>query len=108
MANDFYTDEQLEQLFGRRLEAIAIFEPMGLGWVCPFDPGHDITWSGFNMHIWCYECDKDYFTLLCPKQMKPFTATHILRRERELVLPEMKRWTIEWYRHLYCVIRKEG
>lgn len=98
--NDFYSDAELGNLFGLRKEGIALFEPMELGWVCPINKKHDITWSEFNQHIWCYECEKDYFTLLCPKEINPFTTPEILKKETVQVTNEMRKWTIDKYKSL--------
>jgi len=97
--NDFYSDKQLKKLFGMRPSGIAIFEPMELGWVCPIKPEHEIGWSEFNKHIWCYQCKKDYFTLLCPKQMNPFTTKRILQKEIEQMAKEISKWTLEKYKN---------
>jgi hypothetical protein len=87
--NDFYSGKP----FG-----IAIFDPMELGWVCPIDKSHRIDWSEFNCHVWCYECRKDYFTLLCPKQMNPFTTPKILKEETGKLQSEMDKWTMARYK----------
>jgi len=96
--NDFYSDKQLKKLFGTRPQGISIFDPMELGWVCPIDKSHRIDWSEFNYHVWCYECEKDYFTLLCPKEMNPFTTQRILMEETEKVQSEMDKWTVGKYK----------
>src|SRR4030043_400158 len=98
--NDFYSDNDLGKIFGSRsTSASAVFDAMELGWVCPIDAIHEITWSEFQQHIWCYECRKDYFTLLCPKQMNPFTTSIILKKETEQMAPEMAKWTLEKYKN---------
>ena len=98
--NDFYSDSELGNLFGLRPNGIAIFEPIELGWLCPVDKHHETTWSEFKQHIWCYQCEKDYFTLLCPKKMNPFTTAEILKKETEAVADEMAKWSLEKYRNL--------
>ena len=98
--NDFYSDQELKILFGMRPHATSLFEPMELGWVCPIDCHHKITWSEFVDHIWCYPCQRDYFTLLCPKQMNPFTTDEILEEEKRIVIDEMKKWTMKKYKEL--------
>lgn len=98
--NNFYDDKELEALFGRRPEGISIFEPQELGWVCPIDAKHTITFSEFREHIWCYNCDMDYFTLLCPKILTPETTEKILRKETELMAPLMAGWTLDKYKSI--------
>jgi len=103
--NDFFQDKQLEQIFGKRptAGAIALFEPIELGWVCPVCPekkNYNITWSEFVDHIWCYNCQKDFFTLLCPKKMNPYTTERVLEYERQSVCEKMEFWTIEKYKNL--------
>jgi len=102
--NDFYSDKELELLFGKReteiKDAIILFDAAELGWLCPVDPAHDITWSEFNEHIWCYDCQKDYFSLLCPKGMNPHTTQTIVKKETQKIQAEVKKWTLEKYKHL--------
>lgn len=97
--NKFYTDKELENLFGRRpTGAISLFYPMELGWVCPVDKHHELAWSEFKDHLWCWQCKMDYFSLLCPKKMNPFTTEDILKKETEMVKDLMDRWTLEKYK----------
>ena len=98
--NNIYTDKQLTELFGRRCEGIPLLDAAELGWSCPVNPKHRITFSEFRAHIWCYDCNMDFFTLLCPKQMNPFTTENILREETEHMLPFMRFWTLEKYRDI--------
>ena len=98
--NNIYTDQQLTELFGRRIEGIPLLDAQELGWACPVNPKHKITFSEFKAHIWCFDCLMDYFTLLCPKQMNPFTTENILREETEMMAPLMAKWTLEKYRNL--------
>lgn len=98
--NNFYSDAELGNLFGLRPEGISIFEPMELGWLCPINKQHEITWSEFNDHIWCYQCKKDYFTLLCPKEMNPCTTPEIVKKETANVADEMSEWTLDKYQTL--------
>jgi len=100
MANDFYNDKELKELFGLRPSGQPLFEPEELGWACPQDKKHRITWSEFEKHIWCTACDKDYFTLLCPKAMNPLTTKKILESEKAKMQPLIDRWNIEKYRRL--------
>lgn len=76
MASPTLTDEQLNSQYGRRAEGQPLFEPYELGYRCPQDhKGALITWSEFNEHIWCYQCQLDYPSKDCPMQrpgwMKP-------------------------------------
>ena len=100
MSNDFYTDIELEALFGKRVEGIPLFDAFELGWACPKNSKHRITYSEFRDHIWCYDCKKDFFSLLCKKQMNPFTTENILKEEIELLKAEMATWTLQKYREL--------
>ena len=103
MGNDFYLDEELRELFGLRNDGKpcdVLFEPKELGWLCPVDEEHRITWSEFKQHIWCFDCAKDYFSLLCPKRMNPETVDFILKAETARISPLMQEWTIEKYRAL--------
>ena len=95
--NKFYTDKQLKKIFGMRLSGTALFDPLELGWVCPENRTHRITWSEFNKHIWCHNCEMDYFTFLCPKMMNPFTTPGIFQKETELMASEMAKWTLGSY-----------
>lgn len=99
--NDFYSDEELTELFGKRYTGgISIFEPNELGWICPADKRHWLQWSEFNKHIWCEFCGKDYFSLLCPKEMNRHTTPEILKREVENLKEEMSKWTLSKYKGL--------
>jgi len=71
---------------------------MELGWICPKSSGHYITWSEFVSHIWCYQCERDFFTLLCPKQINPYTTWKVLEYEMIAVAPEVAEWTLERYK----------
>lgn len=97
--NKFYTDKELESLFGRRpTDGIPLFDAMELGWVCPKDSEHHITWSEFRGHVYCYLCEVDYYTLLCSKRMNPYTTESVLREETERVAELMNEWTLERYK----------
>ena len=98
--NDFYSDEQLEAFFGKRSPGIALFEPLELGWNCPTGETHDLTWSEFNDHIWCYDCQKDYFSLLCPKHENVFTSKSIVKAETEKMDELIGQWTLEKYKNV--------
>ena len=101
MSNDFYTDEQLKEKFGLRItDAIPLFEPAELGWNCPINKHHKIVWSEFEKHIWCYDCQKDYFTLLCPKEVNPYTTVNMVEEELIRMKPLMDEWTLEKYKSL--------
>lgn len=108
MANDFYSDDELAKLFGKRVEAVSLFSPQELGWACPVDPKHEIEWSEFCGHIWCYTCRKDYFSLLCPKQLNPFTTAEILKKELATMKPLMAQWTLEKYKNYYETKSKQA
>ena len=97
--NKFYTDTELEKLFGRRPgDGLALFWPMELGWVCPTGENHWLEWSEFKDHVWCVACEVDYFSPLCPKRMNPHTTESILREESESVAELMNEWTLERYK----------
>lgn len=106
MSNDFYSDYELASIFGRRPIGTGLFEPIELGWVCPEDHTHETTWSEFNKHIWCYQCKKDYFTLICPKMLTTFTSEIILKKETEKLWPLIKEWNIEKYKRVRVEILK--
>lgn len=36
-------------------------EPNTYDIVCPIKAEHKITWSEFEYHIWCYDCEKDIY-----------------------------------------------
>jgi hypothetical protein len=98
--NNIYEDKELETLFGRRPEGTALFEPQELGWACPEDKTHRITFSEFREHIWCYDCKMDYFTLLCPKILTPETTENILRKEIEAMALLIAKWTLKKYKQI--------
>jgi hypothetical protein len=71
MANDKYTDAELKERYGLRNEGkhfTAIDQPSELGYSCLKGKHgeHEITWSEFNQHIWCYKCNIDYLSFDCP------------------------------------------
>jgi len=100
--NNIYTDIELERLFGRRSGGgTALFEPVELGWLCPIDETHEIAWSEFNSHIWCFNCSMDYFTLLCPKKYipgHPYMSRAVVEEETKIIEPLRKEWTLEKYK----------
>lgn len=40
-------------------EGIPLFEPDELGYLCPNNHKHQITWSEYKRHIWCFQCKED-------------------------------------------------
>ena len=40
-------------------EVCYICHPHYLDLYCPNNPDHKITWSEYEQHIWCYDCNKD-------------------------------------------------
>ncbi len=95
--NDIYTGYQLREIFGMRMGQSG-FKPMELAWVCPVDKTHRLSWSEFNKHVYCHECEKDYFTLLCPKSNNPHTDIKIYQKELKKMAPLMNQWTLKMYR----------
>jgi len=97
--NDIYSGYQLQKLFGMRSGA-ALFTAMELGWVCPVDKTHNIGWSEFNQHLYCEECDKDYFTFLCKKAKNQHTTTAIYQQELKKFSKQLQYWTVEKYKEI--------
>ena len=99
MSNDFFSDKQLKAKFGMRpTDGIPLFGPQELGWNCP--EGHyDLDWSEFIDHIWCYQCNKDYLSLLCKKEVNPCTTLDIVEEELIQMKPLMDQWTLEKYKN---------
>jgi hypothetical protein len=61
MASPRCNDQELNNKYGKRPSGVPIDLPQELGYVCPKGHGMDyLTWSEFNDHIWCYECNMDY------------------------------------------------
>ena len=100
--NHIYSDKQLTDLFGNRGKGTALFEPVELGWLCPEDENHLTTWAEWNQHIWCLDCEIDYFTLLCPKRYIPThpQSKSVVEAEIEKMKDLMGEWTLERYRGL--------
>ena len=36
-----------------------VCNPIALELYCPLNEEHEITWSEYEEHIWCYDCVKD-------------------------------------------------
>ena len=102
--NHIYTDKDLTNLFGRRGDGgTALFQPIEIGWCCPVDENHETTWSEFFQHIWCLDCEIDYFTWLCPKKYipgHPHQSKSVVEEEIEEMRPLMAEWNLERYRAL--------
>jgi hypothetical protein len=100
LSNDFFTDEQLKEKFGMRpTDGIPLFSPIELGWICLIDEHHETTWSEYQSHLWCYDCQKDYFTLLCPKIVNPYASEKVVAEEMASLKPLMDQWTLEKYKN---------
>ena len=51
--------KQFKKKYGMRGRGTCIFFPQEFGYRCP-KGHHNLQWSEFKEHIWCYECKKDY------------------------------------------------
>lgn len=101
MSNDFFTDDQLKEKFGMRpTGGTPLFAPIELGWVCPINDHHETEWSEFRDHLWCYDCEKDYFILICPKIVNPYASEEVVADEMASLKPLMDQWTLERYKAL--------
>lgn len=43
----------------KKRETCYVCNPVFLELFCPNDNNHRITWSEYENHIWCYDCEKD-------------------------------------------------
>lgn len=50
--------------------SIPIDFPEELGYACPYNPKHSITWSEYQAHIWCYDCKRDYPSCFCKDNLE--------------------------------------
>lgn len=70
MASIEFTNDELEQKFGRRPAGVELlFEAWEFGYRCPqLHHGECIRFSKFNDYVWCEQCGVDWPSADCPIQ----------------------------------------
>lgn len=58
-------NKSAEEICGKRPDGIPIDQPSELEYYCPENRGHEIHWSEYNYFIWCFDCNKDYPSIIC-------------------------------------------
>lgn len=67
-----------EEIVGLRpSDGIAIDQPCELDYFCPINETHYMQWSEYNTFCWCMDCDKDYPSCLCLKDLDKATNIYL-------------------------------
>jgi hypothetical protein len=66
----YSTNEEAEKLVGKReTSGLAIDQPCELDYFCPCNKYHRMEWSEYNGFVWCENCNKDFPSCLCTKDI---------------------------------------
>ena len=66
-------NRRAEELCGKRIEGNPIDFPIELGYQCPKNKSHNLEWSEYRCFLWCEQCNFDYPSPLCMKDIKRAT-----------------------------------
>lgn len=59
-------NERVGKVMGFRQAGCVILDsPFEMGFCCPVDRNHGVTWSEYKAFIFCYGCNKDYPSVVC-------------------------------------------